>query len=92
MVSELQSRLLPSSPGLGRDCQWHCLNIFQPHYKVEEVTLQLFPLHPALLQTAVNSQMNTWDLDDSVIQVNDLGIQVNKSEMSETFSFIPTSG
>lgn len=33
MVSELQSQLLPFSSGLGRDCQWHCLNIFQPHYK-----------------------------------------------------------
>lgn len=90
MVSELQSHLLPFSSGLGRDCQWHCLNIFQSHYKA--VTLQLFPLHPALLQTAVNSQMNTWDLDDLVIHVNDLGIQVKKSEMPETFSFIPTSG
>lgn len=36
--------------------------------------------------------MNTRDLDDLVIQINNLGIQVNKSEMSETFSFIPTSG
>lgn len=51
MVSE--PPLLPFSPGLGRDCQWHCLNIFQPHYK--EVTLRLFHLHPALSQAAIKS-------------------------------------
>lgn len=33
--------------------------------------------------------MNTWDLHDLVIQVYDFRIQVNKLEMSETFSFIP---
>lgn len=47
---------------------------------------------PSCLVINCSKQMNTWDLDDLVIQVNDLGIQVNKSEMSETFSFIPTSG
>lgn len=36
--------------------------------------------------------MNTWDPDDLVIQVKDLEIQVNKSEMSDTFSVIPASG
>lgn len=47
MISELQSHLLAFSPGQGRDCQWHYLNIFQPYHK--EVTLQLFHLHPVLL-------------------------------------------
>lgn len=59
---------------------------------LQEVTLQLFSFHPALLQAAVNSQMNAWDLGDLVIKFNDLGIQVNKSEILGNFSFIPTSG
>lgn len=48
MVSELQPRLLFSA-SLGRDCKRHCLNIFQPHNKAEEMNVQLFLLHPGSL-------------------------------------------
>lgn len=54
MVSELQPRLLFSA-SLGRDCKWHCLNIFQPHNKAEEVNVQLFLLHPGSLETTAKS-------------------------------------
>lgn len=47
MVSEIE--LLLFTPRLGRGCKRHCQNIFQPHYKVEEVNLQLFPLRPGSL-------------------------------------------